>query len=142
MTIGINSTLRDARLTLILDAIDDDGTAGKLTIYSGTRPATGAEPDEYDNLALVVFDLDYPCGTITNGVLAFSPISDDEYDFSEAINTGIAEWGRITTTSDIFVMDLSVTDLFGSGDIKIDSTEIYEGNNVFCYNASINEGNP
>ena len=40
MTLGLATTLRNARLDQITTAIDA-GTAGLLRIYDGSRPATG-----------------------------------------------------------------------------------------------------
>lgn len=138
MTIGINLSLREARLNLILSAIDlgaDEYDGALLSIYSGVRPFTGEELDEYD-IALVTFMLPFPCGSIVNGVLTFNTILD-----SVGITTGVASWGRLVDSNGDFVMDLSVTDIYGSGDIKIDSTDINAGSLVHCHSAIITEGN-
>jgi hypothetical protein len=139
MTIGLNSVLRDARLQIVLDAIDDGAdeySSQLLTIYDSDRPATGGAVDEYD-LALAEFLLPYPCGTITDGVLTFDTIAD-----VVAIGTGSAKWARITDAGNSFVMDLSVSNLTGSGDVKLDSLSIELGNTVHCHSAILTEGNP
>jgi len=138
MTIGLNLLIRNARLGLILDAIDYEGDeydGALLSLYSSTRPSTGAELDEYD-VVLAIFMLPFPCGIISNGVLALNEIMD-----TTGIADGIAVWGRICDSSGNFVIDLSVSTLSGSGDVKIDSTEIYIDNVIHCHSAVITEGN-
>ena len=141
MSIGFDTDLRNNRALAIVAAIDagvDEYSSGHLFIYSGERPATGEAVDEYDNELLVDFLFSFPCGTVSNGILTFGTIQD-----VESAAAGIATWARITDTDDVFVMDLSVTDTEGSGDVKIDSTgaEIVDGILVRCTVATITEGN-
>ena len=139
MTIGLNASMRTARLQLILDAIDADmdeySTPSKLLIYSGERPSTGGSVDEYDPF-LAEFALPHPCGSIINNVLHFSIIDDVAASVS-----GTATWGRIVDSNDDFIMDLSVSNFTGSGDIKLDSVNIIQGENIHCNSAIITEGN-
>jgi hypothetical protein len=137
MTIGIDVDLRTDRLQLILDAIDaesDEYSGAFLTIYSGVRPATGGSDAGCD--PLVEFVLPYPCGEVTDGVLTFDAISS-----VLAIDYGIATWARIEDTAENFIMDLSVTNEAGSGDVKIDDTEIFTGALISCTLATMTEGN-
>ena len=139
MTIGIDMDLRDARLLLIQEAIDfeaDEYNTGKLRIYSGERPDTGAEPDEYDNVLLAEFNLPYPCGSITEGILTFNEIIS-----VYGLVNGVASWGRIVDADDAFIMDLSVTSILGNGDIKIDDVNIVINVLIICSLASLIEGN-
>ena len=138
MTIGLDVDVRNSRLQKIIDAIDAEGDeyeAGSLTIYAGTRPATGAALDEYD-VALVKFALPIPCGTISGGVLTFNAIPD-----AYAIATEEATWARITDADDNFVADLSATDYLGGGDVRIDDVNIEVGGLIHCIAATITEGN-
>lgn len=140
MTIGISTAMRNSRLQLILDAIDaesDEYSPAHLLIYSGTKPATGEILDEYDDAVLLAdFLLPYPCGIITDGVLTFGTIED-----VVGLVNGIAVWARITDADDVFVMDLTVTDYFGNGDVKVDNLQVYEDAAVHCTIAVITEGN-
>lgn len=140
MTIGISTAMRNSRLQLILDAIDaesDEYSSAHLLIYSGTKPATGEILDEYDDPVLLAdFVLPYPCGTITDGVLTFETIED-----VVGLANGISSWARITDADDVFVMDLTVTDYFGNGDVKVDNLQVYEDAAVHCTIAVITEGN-
>lgn len=138
--IGLSSTIRNDRLQIVLDAIDsgaDEYDTALLWIFSGERPATGEAVDEYENELLVEFVLPFPCGTITDNVLTFDSVAD-----SLGIIYGIASWARIVDSSGNFVMDLSVSDLSGNGDVKIDYLEIFEDNVVHCESITITEGNP
>ena len=38
MTLGMNSTLRSARMTAVLTDLDKNASAGTIEFYSGTRP--------------------------------------------------------------------------------------------------------
>lgn len=140
MTIGLSLDMRNDRLQLILDAIDNGGDeyeGAHLLIFGGDRPTTGEEYlDEYDNDILVDFLLPWPSGSITNGVLTFEDVPD-----AEGLMAGTASWARIIDAPGNFVMDLSVTIESGNGDVKINSLSIAEGATITCVSASISEGN-
>ena len=141
MSIGFDADLRNNRALVIVAAIDagaDEYASGHLLIYSGDRPATGGEVDEYDNELLVDFFLPFPCGTVSNGVLTFNAIED-----AVAVASGTAVWARITDADDNFVMDLSVTETGGSGDVQVDSigAEITDEATICCTVATLTEGN-
>jgi hypothetical protein len=139
MTIGLLAALRNNRLQLILDAMDsssDEYEGAHLLIYSGDRPDTGEDIDEYDNFLLADFVLPFPSGSITDGVLTFGIVNN-----TVGLANGIASWARITDAIDNFVMDLSVTATGGSGDIKISSTSIEIDGTVKFISGIITEGN-
>ena len=136
MTIGLNPDLRDSRLQVILDSIGDGADeygAGKLQIYSGTRPATGGSIGSC--VLLAEYALPNPCGTITSGVLTFD-IADTE---ASGIAAGNASWARIINNNDVFVMDLSVGT--SSADVILDSVVIEVESPITCTLATITEGN-
>ena len=71
MTLGLATTLRNARLDQITAAIDA-GTAGLLRIYDGSRPATGGAA----TTLLAELTLSDPSsGAAAGGVLTFSAIT-------------------------------------------------------------------
>jgi hypothetical protein len=138
MTIGLNLLLRNARLQVIKDALDlgaDEYSASILQIYSGDRPGTGGEIDEYDSI-LVQFSFSNPCGEISDGVLTFLDIQN-----SVGLAYGEASWARAFNNNGDFVADFSVTDSLGVGDVKINSLIINEGDVIQCIAASLTEGN-
>lgn len=137
MTIGISSTLRDARLDLIKDAIDlggDEYGGGILRIYSGTRPATGGALG--GAVLLLEYDLAWPCGTITSGVLTLDSVAS-----TIGLAAGTATWARIVDVDENFVMDLSVTEEGAGGDIVLSSTLIAISMEVLFISGGITEGN-
>jgi len=140
MTIGLSLDLRNDRLQIILDAIDnygDEYEGGHLLIFGGDRPETGEEYlDEYDNDLLADFSLPWPCGSVSDGVLIFESMAD-----TVGLLTGTASWARIVDALGNFVMDLSVTSTYGGGDVKINSLDIEVGLPIECTSASITEGN-
>lgn len=119
MALGFATTLRTARASQIVAAIDAGAGAGKLRLYNGTRPATGGAVTTL--LAELTFS--DPCGTVTNGVLTFSAITSD----AMADNTGTATWFRIVDSTGAFVLDGTITVTGGGGDITMTSTSIQAG---------------
>ena len=141
MTIGLSTTLRSNRLQVFLETVDhasDEYDSAHLFIYSGDRPVTGGAVDEYDNTLLLDFLFPFPCGSISNGILTFGTI-EDVYGLS----AGVPSWARIVDADENFVADLSVTNLIGNGDVKLDSLtlEIFVGGLVKCTVATMTEGN-
>lgn len=134
MTLGLATTLRNARLDEITAAIDA-GTAGLLRIYDGSRPATGGAATTL--LAELPFS-DPSAPAAAAGVLTFSAITAD----ASANATGTATWFRIVTSAAAFVLDGSVTATGGGGDIEFNTTSIVTGANVSMSSLVFTEGNP
>ena len=131
MAIGYVTTLRSTRMTALVTDIDSGAGAGTLTIYSGTRPATGGT----ETTVLAVLTLSDPCGTVTNGVLTFSAITDD----ASANATGTATWARLKDSDGNAAADLSVGT--SGEDINFDSVSFVAGGNVSVTSLTITEGN-
>jgi hypothetical protein len=130
MALGLATALRTTRATAIRDAIDA-GAAGLLRIYDGARPATGGS---VTNL-LAELTLSDPCGTVTNGVLTFSAITQD----ASANNTGTATWFRIVTSAAAFVLDGSVGT--SGADLNLTTTSVTTGQPVQVTSLVFTEGN-
>lgn len=122
--------LRNARAQAILTQI---GASGTLTIMGGTRPATGAASSNI----LGTFLLPNPAGTVANAVLTFTKPPD-----AQATGTGTATWARINDGSNNPVVDLSVTDTTGNGEIKLNSTAISPSLWMSVQQMQVTEGNP
>jgi hypothetical protein len=140
MTIGIDAAVRNSRLQVLLDAIDNGGDeygGGHLRIYSGDRPATGGEVDEYENELLLEFNLPYPSGTVSDGVLTFNDLGT-----VKGLAEDIASWARVTDAEDNFVMDLSVSLAGGGGEVILTYLQIYVDIDIEYVSATITEGNP
>lgn len=133
MALGFATTLRTARASQIVAAIDAGAGAGKLRLYNGTRPATGGAVTTL--LAELTFS--DPCGTVTSGVLTFSAITSD----ASADNTGTATWFRIVDSTGAFVLDGTITVTGGGGDITMTSTSIQAGVTVDATSLVFTEDN-
>lgn len=132
MTLGLATTLRNARLDQITTAIDA-GTAGLLRIYDGARPATGGA---VTNLLAELTLSDPSSGAAAAGVLTFSAITADP----AANATGTATWFRIVTSAAAFVLDGSVGT--AGEDINFNTAAIVTGANVAVTALVFTEGNP
>lgn len=133
MALGFATTLRTARASQIVAAIDAGAGAGKLRLYNGTRPATGG------TVTTLLAELTFsdPCGTVTNGVLTFNSITSD----ASADNTGTATWFRIVDSTGAFVLDGTITVTGGGGDITMTSTSIQAGVTVDATSLVFTEDN-
>lgn len=129
---GYNMKLRNDRLQTI---VTDLGASANLLIYGGPRPATGAPPT--GATLLVTIPLKNPVGTISAAQLTFTKPDD-----VQATAGGTAAWGRIVSGDSSTMIDLSVTDTTGNGEVKLNTTTISTGLYVSCQSIVCNEGNP
>lgn len=131
MTLGIATAIRSNRVTQILNAIDAGAGAGKLRIYSGTRPATGGTA----TTLLAELTMSDPAGTVSNGVLTLSAITED----AAADATGTASWFRVLDSTNAFVFDgdvgtsgsdlnLATVSIVANAKVQISSFTITDGN--------------
>lgn len=124
--ISLADSIRKARSQAIASAI---GVGATLTIYDGTRPATGAAITNQN--ALVAFGL--TGATTTAAVLTFDPLGQ-----SMATAAGTASWARIADDNG-FVMDLGVTENGSGGDIELSTTATLAGALISVTKAKIVE---
>lgn len=130
MAIGLSTTVRNARLTAIVTALDSGVTGGFLKFYDGARPATGGTAT---NL-LATLTLSKPSGTVSAGVLTGGTITG-----ANATGTGTATWARLTDLAGTFVADLSVG-TSGTDIILAGSASMTTGQPVSVTSWSITEG--
>lgn len=123
MAVTYNTTVKNARLQVVIDAIDAGTGAGKLEIMSagGTVLATVPLAD--------------PCGTVSAGVLTFTMPQSD----SSADATGTATQARIRDSDNTDVVT-GLTVGVGSEDIVLDSASITAGQVVTINTATITHG--
>jgi hypothetical protein len=127
---GYAMNLRNDRAQKILD---DIGATGTLNIMGGTRPATGAAGGSL----LGTLNLLSPAGTLSNAVISFTKPSD-----AQATGTGTATWARINNSSGTALIDLSLTDTTGNGEVKLNTTAITPGLWMSVQAMQVTEGNP
>lgn len=125
MAITYSTAVKNARMQGVANTIDADGAAGKLQIYN-----TG-----YQN-KLAEFTLNYPCGTVTNGVLTFSgfPKTDTAVDMD-----GTAALARIVDTSgDVVVNDITVGT--SGSHVNLNTVNLTAGQQITINSFSITHG--
>ncbi len=137
MTLGMNTALRSARMTAVLTDLDKNASAGFVEIYSGTRPATGGAIG--GAVLLATCTLSKPTGTVTNGVLTFSAISNGTGTAGAGAGTS-ATWCRFKDGAGVFVQDGSVG-LSGSDLNLSGSVVIATGQTVSITSGTLTEGN-
>lgn len=137
MTIGLSSTLRDNRLTVIKDAVDAGSGAGTLKFYTAPRPSTGGAGGDVTLLGTLT--LNDPCGTVSAGVLTFDV--DPTIVDSSADDTGTAVWARLADSDGTFVADLSVGVAMSGADIILNTTSIVITGSITMTSGTITEGN-
>ena len=133
MTIGMVAALRNSRLDAISTAA---GSAALLTLYSGTRPATGGTA----TTALATFTMGTPFAPASSaGVLSPNLPSATTGLVGAGAGTA-ATWARLTTAAAGFVMDMSVGT--SGADINLNTTTISFGVAVAMTSATLTDGNP
>jgi hypothetical protein len=133
MAVRIANTVRNARITEILDAIDAGSAAGRLRIYSGSKPGTKGNAPAGDLLADI--PLADPCGTASGGVLTFtvpqsaaSAISGTAAFFylTDSDGTFVCDGDIATSASDLNLVSVTIT---APQPVEITSLTITDGNN-------------
>lgn len=136
MAIGLSTALRTTRMTAILTAIDAGSGPGTITIYSGTRPATGGALGASVQLGVVTFP--DPAGSVSGATLTFGTFVAD----SSADATNTASWARIADSTGAFVADVGVG-VSGSGaEIILNTVNIVSGGQISITSGQLTEGNP
>lgn len=130
MAIAYSTTVRNAMLDAITTAA---GGSALLSIYDGTRPATGGTATTL--LAQLTCNATF-APSASGGVLTLNSITQD----SSANATGTATWFRITTSGSTFVLDGSVGT--SGSDLNLTTTSIVSGQPVSVTSFTITEGNP
>jgi hypothetical protein len=126
---GYSMTLRNLRANDILNQL---GATGVLQLYDGTRPATGGPAT---NL-LGSVPMMNPAGVVANAVLTFTKPND-----AQASGTGTCTWARLSSGS-TQVIDLSVSDTTGNGEVKLNTLSITPGLWMSVQSMVVTEGNP
>lgn len=129
MAIAYSTAVRNAMLDAITSAA---GASALLSIYDGTRPATGGAATTL--LAQLTCNATF-APAASGGVLTLNAITQD----SSANATGTATWFRITTSGATFVLDGNVGT--SGSDLNLTTTAIVSGQPVSVTSFTITEGN-
>ena len=130
MALAYSAAVRNAMLDAITTAA---GGSALLSIYDGTRPATGGAATTL--LAQLTCNATFAPGA-SGGVLTLNAITQD----SSANATGTATWFRITTSGATHVLDGNVGT--SGSDLNLSSTSIVSTQPVSVTSFVITEGNP
>ncbi len=119
MTLSVSFDLKNARLSAVVAFLDTGAGVARVRIYPGVRPLVGAAPEIG---FLAELPLLKPSGSVLDGTLTLAP--------GEPVlnaNSGVASWARVVNGNGETAFDCDVTDTAGGGEIKIQSTVLYEG---------------
>lgn len=130
-TIGYSTTIRNAKMQAIENAIDAGATGGLCAWYDGVRPATGGAVTVL--LATLIFSV--TAGVVAAGVLTFSAITS-----GNAVATSTVTWGRVTDDAATFCFDFSIA--AAAADINVNTTAIVTGAACSITSWTITDGNP
>jgi len=136
MAIGYSTDVRNDRLTVVAEAIDAGGAAGKLNIYTGTQPSASGGALSDNTLLVQILFSSPPQASVAGGVLILDTIAQ-----VVAINTGTATWARATDSDGVFVFDSTVSAAGGGGDLILNTTSITTGVPVEVLTGTLTEGN-
>lgn len=117
--IAISTALNEFRLNAVNEFLACGSQSARADIYDGLRPALGGVPT---GTRLASISLMNPLGIVTNGLLSISMTNE-----ALITNTGQATWARIVNGNDVVAWDCDVTDLNGSGELRLSSTTLYAG---------------
>lgn len=131
MAIKYSSTVRNNRMTQVLNALDAGAGASLMRVYDGSRPATCG------TATTLLAELTHtdPSGSVAAGALTFSAITSD----ASANAAGTATWYRDVDSTGTCVVDGSVGT--SGADYNLNSVSISVGQQVSCSNKAYTEGN-
>lgn len=132
MAASYRTSLRSTRMS---DVVTDVGTSGIIRVYNGTRPTNVGTALSGNTLLAQLTGNASQFGTVTNGVLTVSAITDD----SSADSSGTPTFARIfKSDGTTAVFDCSAA--VGSGDINF-TTAFTAGQVVSITSWVLTEGN-
>ena len=117
--IAISTELNEFRLSAVIDFLAGGAENARAEIYDGVRPALGGTPTGNLLASIVLME---PLGTVSNGLLSVAPTNEVMIG-----NTGQATWARIVNGNGALAWDCDVSDLNGTGELRLPSTTLYAG---------------
>lgn len=134
MTVSLSTTVRNARLQAVLDAI---GGNAQIRMFTAPRPANVAAAETGTLLAELTGGTPLAPPPV-GGTATANPITQD----SAANATGVAAWARIRTSGGSAVLDVDCSNVGGGGEIELITTSITAGQPVQWSSLVLTEGNP
>jgi len=134
-TISFLNAVRTSMGEQIVAAIDAGTGPGTLDFYTAAQPAS-ANVAVSDQVLLGTLTFSDPCATVTAGVVAFDAITQD----NAADASGTATWARAYDSEGAAVCDFNVSDLAGTGAIKMNTVTVVAGGPILINSLSITVG--
>lgn len=117
--IAISSELNEFRLNAVIAFLSGGAENARAEIYDGVRPALGGTPAGNLLASIVLME---PMGIVANGLLSVATTNEVMIG-----NTGQATWARIVNGNGALAWDCDVSDLNGTGELRLPSTTLYAG---------------
>lgn len=117
--IQISTDLNDYRLNAVVNFLAIGTENARVLIYGDVRPAFGATPA---GSLLATIMLVEPIGDVADGQLTIMPTDESLIETS-----GVATWARIVNGDGTLAWDCDVSDLNGTGELRLPSTNLYAG---------------
>lgn len=117
--IQISTGLNEYRLNGVIAFLSGGAENARAEIYDGVRPALGGTPAGNLLASIVLME---PLGTLADGLLTVAPTNEVMIS-----NTGQATWARIVNGNGALAWDCDVSDLNGTGELRLPSTTLYAG---------------
>ena len=117
--IEITAALNDLRLSAVASFLALGTAPATVAIYGGPRPTLGGMPT---GDLLVTLELVEPIGTVAAGVLTLEPTPEAMISTS-----GTATWARVVNGDGALAWDCDVSDLTGSGELRLSTVQLYQG---------------
>jgi hypothetical protein len=134
MALAIDTTTRSAQLSVLNDAFNAGAGPATITIYAGSRPATGGA--ETTPLVTLTFTDPAFVGPITGGNMTADTITGAP---ATGAGTQTATWFRVKDSTSAFVMD---GDVGTSGsDLNLNTDQITNGVQVDITQMILTAGN-
>lgn len=125
--------MRHARLAAIGTALDASLTAGRLRLYSASRPAQGEVLST--QVLLAEFRLSKPIvQTLEDGVMRFAPIR-----HVLCHRSGLAAWARLLSGDEEWVADMDVGLPDSGAEVELSTLTLFAGGAVNITLAELSE---
>lgn len=125
MVARITNAVRSAMADAAVDLIDAGSGPGTVQIRTGGQPATAGTAASGALLGTLTLS-DPAFGAAVNGVATAGPVTGD----SSADATGTAGWFRVLDSSGATVLDGSISEAGGGGDMMLDKVAIVAGGTI------------
>lgn len=124
--------LKNARLQLIVAALDGRATEGEVWLYGGAAPDTTGSPTPQAVQCVIV--LPRPCGSVADGKLTLvANVS------GERLGADTLTWGRLVDGAGKVWADFTVSLAAGDGALKLDSVNGTPGATVTLLSGELTE---